>query len=202
MQTNFLPKVGDQEIQTFYNSGPQREKQYLRNGIPANGWSRKEYFENGNLKFAECFSHELIIEQVHFDDTGSIISHKIYSHAKKELIDRPVITTIFRHNTVSGVGHMGFYFQHLPAISQFIGAGYDSNELDKAYQEFIKAISEDENLETDDGQFSWGIEGESMGFTIGFEKYEMLYQWSLYTKSEEQYAKARQFMEQLTGKSM
>lgn len=107
-----------------------------------------------------------------------------------------------RHNTVSGTAHMGFYFKHLPAISKFIEAEYNADELDKAYQDFIKSPSPYDDMQHTDEEWeaeivSWRIQGNNMGFVIGFEHGEGYYQWSLWTKTEEDYERARNFMESL-----
>jgi len=196
MLTDFTPYPTDELIQSFYPSGNVQEEKYLRNEVPANGWSRKLYYENGTLQQAECFSHSLLIEQIIYNESGNVISHKIYSHSKKELIEKPTVTKVIRHNSVSGVAHMGFYYRHLPAISQFIKAEYDESNLDEAYNVFLADAGNDDEFDFDK-EYSWRLKGETMSFIIGFEKYEGYYQWALATRSESDYEAAKTFMENL-----
>ena len=74
--------------------------------------------------------------------------------------------------------------------------------MEKAYQNFIKSPSPYDNIENTDSELekeivSWKIQGNNMGFVIGFEQGEGYYQWSLWTKTEEDYKRARYFMESL-----
>ncbi|MCW3074540.1 MAG: hypothetical protein JWP69_1609 [Flaviaesturariibacter sp.] len=196
MLTHFNPNPTDELVQTLYPSGQVQEEKYLRNAVPANGWSRKLYFENGMLQQADCFSHSLLIEQVTYDESGNLSSHKIYSHAKKELIDKPKVTEVIRHNSVSGVAHMGFYYRHLPAISQIIKAEYDEGSLDEAYEAFLEEAGNEEDFDFDK-EYSWRLKGETMSFIIRFEKYEGYFQWTLATSSEADYERAKAYMDSL-----
>ena len=197
MQYVFTPRPGDREVTSYHPNGLPDSVAYFREGIPANGWSRKEWWENGNLKQADCFSHQLLIESVTFDENGNKQGHLIYSHRLKTLVNKPIVTNIVRHNTVSGCAHMGFYFRHLPAISAFIGAAYEEESLEKAYRFFLEKVSADEEIDTSEMEFTWTLRGTHMTFMIRFEKYEMLYQWGLFAKTEANYATAKAFMEQL-----
>ncbi len=196
MTVDFIPRPSDEVIKTFYASGNLRSVQYIRNGKQANGWSAKEFFDNGKLQLAKCFSHSLLIEQIRYDENGTVILHEIYSHSQKKLIKRPEVKQIIRPNIVSGCGHMGFYYKNLPAISNFINAEYDEDSLEKAYKTFNKEASDDEHFDFEK-QYLWRLRGESMTFTIQFEKYEMLFFWYLSAQNEQQYAKAKHFMDNL-----
>jgi hypothetical protein len=91
---------------------------------------------------------------------------------------------------------MGFYFQHLPTVAKFIKADYDENDLDRTYNAFISAASDDDNFDFDK-EYSWILRGIEMSFGIQFEKYEMLYFWNLCARNEDQYREAKDFMESL-----
>lgn len=186
----------------FYESGAIKKEWFLRSDAPANGWSLKEFYESGHLKMAESYSHSLVIEQVFYNEGGEITAHKIYSHSQKKLIDKPKQAPLPRPNVVTGTAHMGFYFHHLPDISKFIGAEYDEAALEKAYREFINTPFsyhdlENSNDDWEDPIVSWVLEGTDMSFIIGFEHGEGYYQWLLYTKTEEDYERAKQFMNNL-----
>lgn len=196
MNTSFQPHSNDQCIRQSYPSGSLLEEYYLRDGQPANGWSRKLFYETGQLQLAECFSHSLLIEQITYSPDGTIAAHKIYSHSKKQLIDRPVPGPVVRHNVVSGCAHMGFYYHHLHAIAAFIGANYVEEELEQAYQSFIAEASDDENFDYCK-EYTWRLKGAQGSFSISFEKYEMLYFWHLAADTEERYEAAKRFMDQL-----
>lgn len=202
IDSSFFPKDDDENFKSIYPSGKLKESSYLRNGQPANGWSRKLFYEKGALQLQECYSHSIVIEQLGYDEEGNIISHKIYNNRLKQLIVKPVQTVVIPHNTVSGTAHMGFYFKHLPAISKFIGAVYDEVDLDKAYQDFITSPSTYNNIKKADDEWEeentpWKIQGNNMGFTIAFEHGEGYYQWGLWTKTEEDYERAKGFMDNL-----
>lgn len=190
----FTPKPKDEKTISLYPSGNIQEEKHMRNGIPANGWSRKVFHENGAVHLAECYSHSLIIEQLFCDEAGILLAHKIYSHKQKQLIDKPKQTMVERPNVVTGYGHMGFYFKHLPAISKFIEAEYDEAALEKAYHDFITTPVPDE---LDGSEVHWGITGKEMRFSLWFERLEGYYQWHLWAKDETGYEKARHFMESL-----
>lgn len=199
---NFSPKEEDEIHTKIYPSGKLKEADYLRKGIPANGWSRKLYYERGAIQLQECFSNSLVIEQLVYDEEGNILSHKIYNHRLKQLIDKPVQTEVIRHNTVSGVAHMGFYFKHLSAISKFIESEYEEEKLEKAYHDFIHIPSPYDDMKDKDEKWeeqyaTWGMIGKEMNFIIGFEHGEGYFHWELQSKSEENYERARFFMESL-----
>jgi hypothetical protein len=194
MLTSFTPKSTDEIITSCYSSGNTREEKWLRNGTPANGWSRKTFYENGNIELHECYSNSMVIEQLFYNETGEITAHTIYSHAQKKLIEKPKQLEVHRPNVVEGCDHMGFYFKNLPAISQFIGAEYNEDELEKAYHEFINSPYEGGEEERTQ---HWGLEGKEMRFSLWFERSEGYYFWHLRAKDEEGYQKAKDFMERL-----
>ena len=196
MRTDFIPRSNDDLRQEAYSSGILKEERWLHNGTPANGWSRKIFYESGKLELQECYSNGMVIEQLFYNEKGGQVTHKIYSHKQKKLIDKPKQEKVHRPNVVSGYSHMGFYFKHLPVISQFIGATYNEEELWKAYHDFMNSPMPDDNTETSD-KF-WGIRGKEMRFGLWFESGEGYYQWHLWTNSEAGYEKARLFMETLT----
>src|SRR5436190_20929477 len=102
MFTDFIPKQTDELVKTCYPSEKILEEKYLRNGTPANGWSRKTFYENGNIELHECYSNSMIIEQLFYNEQGEITAHKIYSHSQKKLIDKPKQTELRRTNVVNG----------------------------------------------------------------------------------------------------
>ena len=149
----------------------------------------------------QCYSNSLLIEQISYDEQANIVSHKIYSHAVKGLVDKPVVKPLPKPNVVSGYGHMGFYFEHLPRIASFIEAEYSESELFAAYNAFLEDIDNvdyySEEWLKKEKEYSWGMVGKAMRFRIWFEPGEMLYQWSLTAGNEDDYWKAREFMEKL-----
>lgn len=195
MITAFTPTQTDELIDSFYPSGNIQEEKYFSNGIPANGWSRKTYYERGTIQLAECYSHSLIIEQLWYDEDGNLLAHKIYSHKHKELIDKPKQTVVERPNVVEGCDHMGYFFKYLPAISQFIEAEYDKAALEKAYYEFIHSAPTDDT--EDEPPVYWGITGKKMRFLLRFERDEGYYQWQIKAEDERDYKEAMRFMERL-----
>jgi hypothetical protein len=202
MLAEFIPKAKDEVIKSHYPSGKIREEKYVRDGKPANGWSRKSFYENGKLALHECFSHELVIEQLFYSEEGELTAHKIYSHSQKKLIDKPKVTVVQRPNVVDGCAHMGFYYKHMPAISEFIGAEYKQEDLEKAYNNFINTPYPNEEKENagdewDDQIVTWRLQGKNMSFLIGFEHGEGYYHWNLRASNETDYEKARNFMESL-----
>jgi hypothetical protein len=88
MVTDFTPRIDDKCIQLFYSSGKLHEQLYQRHGSPANGWSRRVYYETGELQFLQSFSHSIVIEEILYDRRGIILAHKIYSHKIKRLIEK------------------------------------------------------------------------------------------------------------------
>ncbi|RYY64758.1 MAG: hypothetical protein EOO12_08795 [Chitinophagaceae bacterium] len=182
-----------------YPSGVLCSIRRLENDVPANGWSVSEYFENGQLARAECWSHGLLIELKTFEEDGTQRAHRIYNHRLKQLVDRPVLKPYERPNVVVGFGHMGFYFQHLPAIAAYIGAPYNEDELEAAYQRWMDRPrpEREEGSEWEPETERWGIAGPSLRFSLWFEEGEMLYQWQLWAPDEAAYWKARAFLESL-----
>jgi hypothetical protein len=191
----FIPKETDKKITTYYPSGNIQEEFFLRNEVPANGWSRKLFYENGTIQLVECYSQFLVIEQLHYDEANNLLAHKIYSHKQKQLIDKPKQTITIRPNVVMGSGHIGYYFEHLPAISKFIEADYNEADLEQAYQDFITL--EDKADKQDENEVKWVIKGKEMQFAFWFEKGEAYYQWHLWTNDEISYQKAKHFMQSL-----
>lgn len=189
--TDFIPLPGDTPERSFYDSGKLKTEAWMRQGIPANGWSRKTFYESGSPELHECFSHSVEIEQLLYNEAGEIMEHKIYSHTQKQLIDKPVQTSVQKINVVFGTNHIDYFFEHLPAINRFIGADYEEAGLKKAYNDFM-AESEEEEGEAAD--VHWGIEGDEMKFSIWLEKGESYYAWRLWAKDEEGYNKAKAFM--------
>jgi hypothetical protein len=199
MNREYAPKDQDTLEENFYPSGQIKETRYAQNGQPSNGWTARSFYETGMLQREQSFSHGSIIEQVEYDETGRIRSHKIYSHGQKKLIDKPVSKPSPRPNVVSGYGHMGFYYRFLPAIAEFIGADYKEESLDKAYQDFLADANTYELTDEDyeEREYRWSLQGKRMNFALWFEKHEMLFQWHLWAKNEEDYEEARAFMESL-----
>lgn len=193
MDTSFSPKSSDELTRPTYPSGKIKEESWIRNGDPANGWSRKTFYEHGGLQLHECFSNSMVIEQLHYDASGSLTAHRVYSHKAKQLIDKPVQTKVIRPNVVDGCEHMGFYYRHMPAISRFIGAIYNEDELSKAYDDFIE-LPMPEGDEEEARVKTWSIRGPEMGFAIHMEKGEGYYFWHLWAGSEEAYESAKNFM--------
>lgn len=103
-----------------------------------------------------------------------------------------------KRNIVDGVEHMGSFYRAMPHVAAFIGADYDPDDLEKAYKEFcdIEFPDEDNPLPDDhDGKGywwdNWVLKGKEMTFVICFEKYEMLFGWSMACPDEETYLKAK-----------
>src|SRR5687767_7929973 len=109
----FTQKSGEERKISYYPSGKTCEELFEKEGKPADGWSRKVFFENGTTRIEECYSHEQLIEQIEYGEDGSIETHKIYSHGKKKLIDKPVAPPASRPNVVNGYGHMAFFLENL-----------------------------------------------------------------------------------------
>ncbi len=198
----YIQKPDDKVKVSFYPSGKTCEEIYEKDGKPANGWSRKVFFENGDVWIEECFSHDIVIEQIEYKEDGTLESHMIYSHAKKKLIDKPTWVPPTRPNVVTGCSPMGFFLDKMPAIAEFIGAVYSEEEFLKRYDEAVDAVAERESSDgpastDDDEDVSLKIAGPEMKFGIWFDPHEIVFQWHLWAKSEEQYEKAKEFMEGL-----
>lgn len=194
MEIQFIPHSGDQKTEERYSTGETRTISYHRYTSPANGWSRTEYYREGGKKAEECYSHSLLIERIEYDKAGNVCAHKIYNQRLGKLVDKPAPAPAIRPNVVIGYNHMGFFFHFLPAISKFLGAKYEEGDLQRAYHEFMN------EEEVSNHEKAWCLRGGSMGFTIIFEKQEMIYQWSIHAPDEEAYQRARAFMEKLEGK--
>jgi hypothetical protein len=97
-----------------------------------------------------------------------------------------------KRNIVDGVDHMGSIYRILPHIARVIEADYREADLDRAYWEFSN-LPEPENPLPDDhdgkGVYwtNWVLQGRLTHFTVCFEKYEMLYGWSIPCPDEETY---------------
>ena len=81
--TGFNPQPTDTLNHSFYASGKIKAEAWMRQGIPANGWSCKTFYESGRLELHECYSSSMVIEQLFYGEEGEITAHKIYSHSKK-----------------------------------------------------------------------------------------------------------------------
>ncbi|RYY89798.1 MAG: hypothetical protein EOO15_05215 [Chitinophagaceae bacterium] len=185
--------------ETYYASGALRTRRKLEGDRPANGISVEEFYENGQPARCESWSHGLLIEYKTFAEDGTQTAHKIYNHRLKELVDRPLVTKTERPNVVVGFGHMGFYFEHLPAIAAFIGGDYNEDDLYAAYQRWMNREPPERNPDEDwEAQVErWYLPGTRMNFALWFEEGEMLYQWQVWARDEESYWEARAFMEAL-----
>ncbi len=201
MDRTYLRKQGDRKVDEYFPSGSISAESYLVGDGPANGWSRKAYYENGCVRQEQCFSHSVLIEQIDYDQHGQVSSHKIYSHGLKQLIDKPKQEQVIRPNVVSGCAHMGTYYRDLPKIAAFIEADYHEASLDAAYEDYQQKLREAEECyepsEVEEPEYSWTLTGKEMAFKIWFEKHEMLYFWSLFARTEENYHRATVFMEGL-----
>ncbi|RYY40452.1 MAG: hypothetical protein EOO08_04780 [Chitinophagaceae bacterium] len=185
--------------ETYYPSGAVHARRTTENGQPANGWSVEEFHVNGQPARIECWSHGLLIEVKMWNDEATLVTHQIYNHRLKQLVNRPDVKPYARPNVVVGFGHMGFYFRHLPAIAAYIGAEYDEDALDAAYHRWMhRAAPEREpDEEWEPETQAWLLKGSRMRFGLWFEEGEMLYQWQLWAPDEERYWEARAFMEAL-----
>lgn len=97
---------------------------------------------------------------------------------------------------------MGSLYRILPRIAELIGAEYREEDLDRAYQEFqsMPEPDPDNPLPDDhDGKDvywkNWVLRGRITHFTLCFEKYEMLYGWSIPCQDEETYLRLTEEIE-------
>ena len=157
----------------------------LKEGKPANGWSNKVFYENGDLQQEQNYSNGLLIEKIHYDESSVITEHKIWNNRLKQLIDKPVHPKFSKPNVITGLCYLCDCIPHLPAISEFIGAAYDKNSLPQTNDAFRKAAQE---------QATWTMTGKQMRFIIYLEEWEGLFKWCCHCDTEELYWKARVFL--------
>ena len=151
----------------------------IKDGKPANGWSSKTYYPNTALQEEENYSNGLLIEKIYYNESGAIITHKIWNNRLKQLIDKPAAPKLRRPNVIVGCTRLHNYVEQLPAISTFIGADYDQDSLFKSFNE----------------EPEWKMKGEQMSFTIYWDKDEVFHQWHCHCATEELYWQARKFLE-------
>lgn len=82
-----------------------------------------------------------------------------------------------KRNIVEGVAHMGTYFNVMPEIAAYIGADYNEDDLDQAYQKFINTPEPEEDIPYHDDEARkgiywdhWILQGKELRFIIQFEK--------------------------------
>lgn len=106
-----------------------------------------------------------------------------------------------KRNIVEGIEHMGSFYRALPQIAVFIEADYNPEDLENAYNNFTNIEFPDSaNPLPDDHDGkgfwwdNWVLKGKHLNFIICFEKYEMLFGWSIVCYDEETYYKVQNFM--------
>ena len=157
----------------------------LKDSKPANGWSCKKYYPDGKLEEEENYSNGLLIEKISYDESNIITEHKIWNNRLKQLIDKPAHLKLRKPNGVTGLCHLCDCLPQLPAISEFIGAGYDKNSLPQSYDALRKSAQ---------GEAKWTMTGKQMRFIIYLEEWEGLFKWCCHCDTEELYWKAREFL--------
>lgn len=158
----------------------------LKDGKPANGWSKKIFYENGGLQQEENYSNGLLIEVISYDDSGIITEHKIWNNRLKQLIAKPAQAKLLKPNVVTGYAFFSAYLKQLPAVCEFIKAEYREDLLLQSFNACYRAKQNDA---------TWTMKGEQMSFTIYWNHEEVSHQWHCHCTTEALYWKARVFLE-------
>ena len=175
----FKEHTDDTVSKQLYPDGTLHLYAALKDGKPANGWSSKKYYPNAALQEEENYSNGLLIEKIHFSESGAITVHKIWNNRLKQLIDKTAAPKLQRPNVIVGYSSLYEYRQQLPAISAYIGAQYEEASLLRSFNE----------------NADWKMAGERMSFSISWDKQEVSHQWHCHCATEELYWKARKFLE-------
>ncbi|MDP3392913.1 hypothetical protein [Sediminibacterium sp.] len=182
----YKEQPGDKVLKQQHSNGSLHLYTVLRDGIHANGWSRKKFFPNGSLEEEESFSNGLLIEKINFSEQGDIISHKIWNNRLREMVDKPAIIQLPKHNIVFGCASINYFLKNLPSISEFIQGDYHEELL---IQSFINSskLGEEET--------AWTLKGNQMNFTIFWDCNEVIYNWQCHCFTEELYMEAKKFLD-------
>lgn len=89
MTEQYNPKKEDTVVEEHYSNGQRKSFRALLHNSPANGWSYSEWYEDGQVKRQENYSHGQLIERKAFHTDGQLILHKIWNNRLKQLIDKP-----------------------------------------------------------------------------------------------------------------
>ena len=182
----YKEKSGDTVLEQRYPNGTLYSYTVLNRGIQANGWSRKKHYPTGSLQEEENFSNGLLIEKINYSESGTIISHKIWNNRLKELVDKPPVFPLPKHNVVTGYAAMSNYLKHMPSISEFIQADYQKDSLMQSFKS---------SMTTGEKEAKWTLSGKQMSFTIYWDCDEIFYHWHCHCTTEELYLKARNFLD-------
>ncbi|HEY0066688.1 MAG TPA: hypothetical protein VGB46_04985 [Flavisolibacter sp.] len=174
----------------WYPDGQLRTLAVYKEGQPANGWTFKSWHPNGTLQTEQCFSHNLMIEQIDYDGQGTRISHKIWNNRLRQLVDKPKQTEVIHLNVFSSCAHMGHLMAMMPRIASYIKASYNEDEFRAAYNAF---------QDSGEQEATWTLRGERMTVTVLWELHEGYYFWHCSAPDEETYWAARHYLEELEG---